>query len=154
MKSKLFIMHLFMLVILMAMQAYAEQGHMNLLAVRELENRSLEGGVADLYLEIKPGSGRVFLETFPLTRIDTQMSTRFAKTIACDMLDRDCDSTDFFYTITAGSAIITGPSAGASIALLTASMLEGTKLNPKYALTGTINSGGLIGPVGGVKEKV
>ncbi len=136
------------------MGAFAKQGHMKLLAVRETENGGYEGGIADLYLEIKPGSGRVFLETFPLTRTDTQMSTRFAKAIACDTLERDCDDTDFFYTITADSAIIAGPSAGASIAILTAAMLEGLKLDDRYAMTGTINSGGLIGSVGGLKEKV
>ena len=63
----------------------AKQGHMRLLAVRET-TYGYEGGIADLYLEIKPGSGRVFLETFPLTRTDTQMSTRFAKAIACDII--------------------------------------------------------------------
>ncbi|MBS3096094.1 hypothetical protein J4480_01495 [Candidatus Woesearchaeota archaeon] len=131
----------------------AKQGHMKLLAVKETEN-GYEGGIADLYLEIKPGSGRVFLETFPLTRTDTQMSTRFAKAIACDIIEKDCDDTDFFYTITADSAIIAGPSAGASIAVLTVAMLDDLKLNEDYAITGTINSGGLIGPVGGLKAKV
>jgi len=126
---------------------------MKLLAVKETET-GYEGGIADLYLEIKPGSGRVFLETFPLTRTDTQMSTRFAKAIACDVIEKDCDDTDFFYTITADSAIIAGPSAGASIAILTVAMLEDLKLNEDYAITGTINSGGLIGPVGGLKAKV
>src|SRR3990167_3739288 len=131
----------------------AKQGNMKLLAVKETEN-GYEGGIADLYLEIKPGSGRVFLETFPLTRTDTQMSTRFAKAIACDVIEKDCDDTDFLYTITADSAIIAGPSAGASISILTVAMLEDLKLNEDYAITGTINSGGLIGPVGGLKAKV
>jgi len=126
---------------------------MKLLAVKETEN-GYEGGIADLYLEIKPGSGRVFLETFPLTRTDTQMSTRFAKAIACDIIEKECDGIDFFYTITADSAIIAGPSAGASIAVLTVAMLENLELNEDYAITGTINSGGLIGPVGGLKAKV
>ncbi len=131
----------------------AKQGHMKLLAVRETED-GYEGGIADLYLEIKPGSGRVFLETFPLTRTDTQMSTRFAKAIACDFIEKECDDIDFFYTITADSAIIAGPSAGASIAVLTVAMLENIELNENYAITGTINSGGLVGPVGGLKAKI
>ncbi len=154
-KSKLTKMFLLLLILIMIMlpSALAKQGHMKLLAVRETENGH-EGGLADLYLEIKPGTGRVFLETFPLTRTDTQMSTRFAKTIACDMIDKDCDNYDFFYTITADSAIIAGPSAGSSLAILTVAMLEGYELNEKVAATGTINSGGLIGPVGGVKAKV
>ena len=148
------ILFLFIILNLLLMpNVLAKQGHMKLLAVRETE-AGYEGGIADLYLEIKPGSGRVFLETFPLTRTDTQMSTRFAKAIACDVIEKDCDDTDFFYTITADSAIIAGPSAGASIAILTVAMLEDLKLNEDYAITGTINSGGLIGPVGGLKAKV
>ena len=131
----------------------AKQGHMKLLAVKETET-GYEGGIADLFLEIKPGSGRVFLETFPLTRTDTQMSTRFAKAIACDTIEKDCDDVDFFYTITADSAIIAGPSAGSSIAILTVAMVENLELNEDFAITGTINSGGLIGPVGGLKAKI
>ncbi len=150
MKKLLFFV--FVMIVLLP-NALAKQGHMKLLAVKETET-GYEGGIADLFLEIKPGSGRVFLETFPLTRTDTQMSTRFAKAIACDALERDCDNFDFFYTITADSAIIAGPSAGASIAVLTVAMLENLELNENYAITGTINSGGLVGPVGGLKAKV
>ena len=144
---------LIFIAILLMPVAFAKQGHMKLLAVRETET-GYEGGIADLYLEIKPGSGRVFLETFPLTRTDTQMSTRFAKAIACDAIEKECGDVDFFYTITADSAIIAGPSAGASIAILTVAMLDDLRLNEDYAITGTINSGGLIGPVGGLKAKV
>ena len=150
---KKFIFLLIMLNLILVPSAFAKQGHMKLLAVKETET-GYEGGIADLYLEIRPGSGRVFLETFPLTRTDTQMSTRFAKAIACDFIESDCDDLDFFYTITADSAIIAGPSAGASIAILTVAMLENFDLNENYAITGTINSGGLIGPVGGLKAKV
>lgn len=142
------------LVFLSALQASAEeQGHVTLLAVSETDTGYV-GGTADLYLTIKPGTGRVFLETFPFTKVDTQMSTRFANEIACDYLDVDCSRYDFFYTLTARSSIIAGPSAGAAIAALTVAMLEGSEVDEGVALTGTINSGGLIGPVGGLREKV
>ncbi len=133
--------------------ANAEKGHMQLLAVTETID-GYKGGVADLFLEIKPGTGRVFLETFPLTKVDTQISTRFAKEIACDFADMDCDKFDFFYTITADSSIIGGPSAGAAISVLTFSLIKDVELDENIAITGTINSGGLIGPVGGLKAKV
>ncbi|MBI2659188.1 hypothetical protein HYX05_03780 [Candidatus Woesearchaeota archaeon] len=154
MKKPFLLFFIFIILNLLLMPSiFAKQGHMKLLAVKETED-GYEGGIADLYLETKPGSGRVFLETFPLTRTDTQMSTRFAKAIACDIIEKDCDGIDFFYTITADSAIIAGPSAGSSIAVLTVAMLENLELNDDYAITGTINSGGLIGPVGGLKAKV
>ena len=131
----------------------AKQGHLKLLAVKEMDD-GYEGSIADLYLEIKSGTGRVFLDTFPLTKVDTQISTRFAKDMACSYLDRDCLEYDFIYTIKANSPIITGPSAGGAITLLTISLLEGFELDEGITITGTINSGGIIGPVGGIKEKI
>jgi len=147
MKKGLILFVLFLLVIPLAL---AREGHMKLLAVREATD---EGSAADLYLEIKPGDGRVFIETTPLTKFDTQISTRFAKDIACDYLDIDCSRYDFFYVINADAPIIGGPSAGAAISVLTASILEGVEIDEDVSITGTINSGGVIGPVGGLKAK-
>jgi len=144
---------IFCFVMLLIPVANAQQGHMRLLAVSDTEEGQV-GGIADLFLEIKPGTGRVFLETFPLTRIDTQISTRFAKEISCDFADIDCNRFDFFYTITADSPIIAGPSAGAAIAVLTFSLIKDVPFDKNIAITGTINSGGLIGPVGGLKAKI
>ncbi len=127
--------------------------HMILLAVKEGRD-NLTGSLADLYLDIQPGSGRVFLETFPLTKLDTQLSTRFAKEIACSFLDVNCNNYDFFYTIEAESGIVGGPSAGAAIAVLTVAALKNLELDENTAITGTINSGGFIGFVGGLKEKI
>ncbi len=132
---------------------HAMQGHMKLLAVRDT-GLGYEGASADLYLEIKPGSGRVFLDTFPLTKVDTQISTRLAKEVACNYLNKNCDKYDFIYTIRSDSSIVAGPSAGAAIAILTISLLDGFKLNESISITGTINSGGVIGSVGGIKEKI
>src|SRR3989338_4543954 len=150
--KKIIILMLVLLLFLLP-NAAVKQGHMRLLAVTETSNGDV-GGIADLYLEIKPGTGRVFLETFPLTKVDTQISTRFAKEIACDFLDADCSKYDFFYTITADSSIIGGPSAGSAIAILTISMIKGVPLNDEVAVTGTINSGGVIGPVGVIEAKI
>ena len=142
------------ILLLFALPAVAEarQGHTTLLTVGERNNETF-GGTADLYLDIKPGSGRVFIDSFPLSRIDTQISTRYAKDVACNFLDMDCTKKDFFYTIRTGSSVVGGPSAGASTALLTISLLDNTKLDRDIVMTGTINSGGIIGPVAGIEEK-
>lgn len=142
---------LFMLLLVPSVSAM--EGHIPLLAVKETDT-GFEGSHADLYLEIKEGKGRVFLDTFPLTKLDTQMSTRFAKEIACDHLDINCNKYDFIYTIESNSAIVGGPSAGAAETLLAISLLSNLELGKKMTITGTINSGGLIGPVGGLKEKI
>jgi len=147
------ILVLFIALLVVPTISAAKQGHLKLLAVKETKD-GYEGAIADLYLEIKEGSGRVFLDTFPLTKIDTQISTRFAKDIACSYLDRDCSRYDFIYTIRADSPIIAGPSAGGAITLLTISLLEGFELDEKISITGTINSGGIVGSVGGIKEKI
>ncbi|MBT3297875.1 hypothetical protein HN385_03050 [archaeon] len=128
--------------------------HVNLLAVQEINNMTYVGSTADLYLEVRDGTGRVFLDTSPLTKIDTQISTRYAKDIACDYFDLDCDQYDFIYTIRAKSSIIGGPSAGAAMSALTAITVLDLEHDESVAVTGTINSGGIIGPVGAVEEKV
>ncbi|MBN1646097.1 hypothetical protein JW868_03610 [Candidatus Woesearchaeota archaeon] len=113
-----------------------------------------EGGIADLYLTVKPGSGSVFLETQPLTKLDTQISTRFANSIACKYAKIDCTKYDFFYRIKANSGIVGGPSASAPIALVTYAALTSQQLDENVVMTGTINPGGLIGSVEGIQSKI
>ncbi len=133
--------------------AFALNGHTKILALSEKGDEK-KGVSADLFLEIKSGSGRVFLETYPLSQIATQVSMRFAQQIACQELDIDCSVYDFFFTIKAPPGVIGGPSAGAAASLLTGILLKGLDSNKNISITGTINSGGLIGPVGGLKEKI
>ena len=145
-----------LLLILLSLSVIAQENvpyHLKLLAVQE-DGDVIEGSDADVFLELKKGSGRVFLETFPLTKLDTQISTRFAKDTACNEFKLDCDKYDFIFTIKAKSNIIAGPSAGAAIAALTTIAILDLEHDETVAITGTINSGGLIGPVGGVKEKL
>ena len=124
-----------------------------LLAVSEASDGFI-GALANVTLELKKGSGNIFIATYPLTKIDTQISTRMAKEIACSRSRVDCSQYDFFYTIRAESPIIGGPSAGAAIAILTLAELEKLEVQESIAITGTINSGGFIGPVGGIIEKI
>ncbi|MFH1133334.1 MAG: S16 family serine protease [Nanoarchaeota archaeon] len=142
-----------LMVLLCSVAAVAQVGHMRLLAVSE-QGEQMVGSIADLTLEIKPGTGNIFIATSPLTKLDTQISTRFANEIACKELQVDCSRFDFFYTISSSSAIVGGPSAGGAIAVLTAAMLAKATINQSISMTGTINAGGLIGPVGGIKEKI
>ncbi len=130
----------------------AREGHMTLLTVGEADERRI-GGTADLYLEIKPGSGRVFIDSFPLTQLDTQITTRYSRDVACNFLDIDCSNKDFFYTIRAGTSLIGGPSAGAGKTILTIALLDNERIKSDVLITGTINSGGIIGPVSGIGEK-
>src|SRR3989344_4373080 len=97
------------LFLLAAPLALAQQGSVKLLAVSETIG-GFAGSVADLSLDITSGSGRVFIDTLPASKVDTQLSTRFARNIACAYLDVDCSNLDFFYTIRADSSLVGGPS--------------------------------------------
>ncbi len=142
------------LVLLLVPSVLAQSGTIKLLALAEDAGGKSSGAVADLDLRIEPGKQRVFLETFPLTKITTQISMRFAQQVACKELDIDCSDKDFFFTIRALQGVVGGPSAGSAAAVLTASLIGGFPLRNDTAITGTINSGGIIGPVGGIKEKM
>jgi uncharacterized protein len=147
---------LLLMVLLVALPvslAVTSVGHIKLLAVYQ-EGDGFKGSPADVQLEIKDGGGRVFMETIPLSKVDTQISTRFAKEMACKFAEVDCSRYDFFYTIKSPAGIVGGPSAGGAISALTVAMLLDLDIDQDAAMTGTINSGGLIGPVGSLKEKI
>lgn len=145
---------LLVLILLFSLTAVsARSADITLLTVGEINNQSV-GGTANLRLEIRPGTGRVFIDSFPLTQLDTQISTRFGKQVACNFLNVNCDQFDFFYTIRATSSLVGGPSAGAATTILTISVLENIPLNKGVVMTGTINSGGIIGPVSGIDSKI
>ncbi len=143
---------LLVVILLLLPGVLAKEYHLKLLAVQE--GKILTGSDADLYLELKPGSGRVFLDTNPTPKLDTQISTRFAKEIACKQYDLRCENYDFIFTIQARSSIIGGPSAGAAIAALTTIAMRDMPYREDITITGTINPGGIVGPVGGVHEKL
>ena len=142
------------LFLLLVPAVFAQEGSIKLLALTERSDGTNIGTVADLDVRIEPGDQRVYLETFPLTKITTQISMRFAQQVACKELDIDCSDKDFFFTVRALPGIVGGPSAGSAAAVLVASLISDLPLRTDTAITGTINSGGVIGPVGGLKEKV
>ncbi len=144
------------LVLATSVAAAAEQKEysLKLLAVSD----SGEAGVtANLHLRIAPGTGNVFIEAEPVTKLDTRISFKLAKEIACHSIpavSEKCDNYDFFFRIDANASLLGGPSAGAAAAALTIAALDDASINQSVAITGTINSGGLIGEVGGLKEKI
>lgn len=103
--------------------------------------------------ETSEGAGHVYIDTLPLTEIDTQASARLAKEVACETLNVNCTDKNFFYVIRGEFPMIGGPSAGAAMTLLTMSELSGLTPNENVAITGTINPDGSVGSIGGVLEK-
>jgi uncharacterized protein len=142
-----------LLSVFVSAQDIIASGNITLLALLE-NSTGKSGSAAQLSLELRPGQERVFLETFPMTKVTTQASLRFAQQIACRQLEIDCSRYDFLFTIRALPGIVGGPSAGGAATLLTASLLLNKTVPDDFAMTGTINSGGLVGPVGGLKQKI
>lgn len=142
------------IILLLVPTAFAQEGTIKLLALAERSDGKTKGIAADLDLRMEDGNSRVYLETFPLTKITTQISMRFAQQVACRELDIDCADKDFFFTIRALPGIVGGPSAGSAAAVLVAGLIADLELRNDTAITGTINSGGVIGPVGGIKDKL
>ncbi|MEM4970043.1 MAG: S16 family serine protease [Sulfolobales archaeon] len=125
------------------------------LAVYMLENGSYVGSIS--WIEVKilaPGSGEVYVSTEPLSDIDLQASGRAAVLIASYLANIDPFKYDYLISIKASAPIVGGPSAGSAMVAAIFSALTNISLDPLVASTGMILPDGLIGPVGGVPEKV
>lgn len=147
MTKKLFLI----LFLLLVPISFAQKNSIKLLAVNDATKN---GTVVDLELNVIDGSGKVFIETYPLSQLDTQISLRIGKTIACKTTNIYCLNKDFIYSLKTNSPVVAGPSAGAAITIVTLASLEDQKLDPNTVITGTINSGGVVGAVGSLKEKI
>ncbi|VVB74849.1 Archaeal Lon protease [Candidatus Tiddalikarchaeum anstoanum] len=125
-----------------------------IIGVRDLGNNTYQGVIANLEVTMNNnGTGHVFIDTMPLTEIDTQTSARLARDVACETLLINCSDKDFYYVIRGEFPMIGGPSAGAAMSVLTMSELANTPLIRNTAMTGTVNPDGSVGPIGGVLEK-
>lgn len=106
------------------------------------------------------GSGRVFVDTLPLTQIDMQGSARLAVKVADTLVknDKNCSVNpydyDYFFVVRTSSPIIGGPSAGAVMTVATIALLENWPMNNWTVMTGMINPDGSIGPIGGIVQKI
>jgi uncharacterized protein len=106
------------------------------------------------------GSGRVFVDTLPLTEVDMQGSARLAVKVASTLVENDenCDVNpagfDYFFVVRTSSPVIGGPSAGAIMTVATISLLENWEMDNKTIMTGMINPDGSIGPIGGIPQKI
>ncbi|MEM0027646.1 MAG: S16 family serine protease, partial [Ignisphaera sp.] len=132
-----------------------ESRHVTIVAVSQLPNNSYIGVAADLYVRVVcPGQGHVYVETYPLSEIDLQASTRVAAIVASAVANKSFWSCDYFASIKSDSPIIGGPSASGVTAVAFAAALLRLPLNESVVMTGMIMPDGSIGPVGGVYYKL
>jgi uncharacterized protein len=106
------------------------------------------------------GSGRVFVDTLPLTDVDMQGSARLAVKVATALVNSDTRphldplTCDYFFVVRTTSPMIGGPSAGAIMTVAVISLLENWTLDNTTVMTGMINPDGSIGPIGGIPYKI
>lgn len=122
-------------------------------AVSRTSNGELVGVATTFSITVAPGSGHVYVETWPLTELDMQASARLAAQIAGKVLGVDMSKYDVFIHVTSDAPTIGGPSAGGTITVGIIAALKGWKLRNDVMMTGMINPDGSIGPVGGILEK-
>jgi len=102
---------------------------------------------------VKPGKGRVFISTMPLSQVDMQASAHIAAMVACDLAGVPLSSYDFLVEVRSNTIVMGGPSASAYICVAMYALIKGLSLRRDVAMTGMINPDGSIGPVGGILEK-
>ncbi|MEM7826658.1 MAG: S16 family serine protease [Candidatus Aenigmatarchaeota archaeon] len=132
--------------------AYESQVTMYVPAVENVDGKQ-RGVLAVLHTSIRPGNGHIFVDTLPLTEIDTQAGARMAREAVESILDIDLYEYDLFFVIRSDAPVVGGPSAsGAMAAGIVASLLN-LSIDTSVVMTGTINTDGSIGHVSGLIEK-
>ena len=141
---------IFLIVLTANAFAIASSGNAKIFAVTEDE----VGMAADLFLYTIPGSGEVaFVTSNSLVGKDTQSTGNIALQIAQQKSGINGDEKNFIFDIKANASEVDGPSAGAAMTMLMYSVLSERTLPKDVAITGTINSDGSVGMVGGVYPK-
>ncbi|MFA5247231.1 MAG: S16 family serine protease [Candidatus Micrarchaeia archaeon] len=106
-------------------------------------------------VDITPGSGELVLRLKSTTvAADTQESMQTAFAEAAKIAERNYNSYDYFVHFDSEIGKVNGPSAGAALAIMAYSEYTETPIRNDFIITGTINKGGAIGAVGGVKAKI
>ena len=112
------------------------------------------GALAEVWAEVHPGTGRVFLTVNPQAELDTQESAEIAAQVASRLAGKPLIFQDVAFTINAPSTIIGGTSAGAALAVAAYGALIGKQPRTDVVITGELLPDGSIQPVGGLVEKL
>ncbi|MCW7075985.1 MAG: ATP-dependent protease [Candidatus Syntrophoarchaeum sp.] len=114
-----------------------------------------EGTMMEVTVEIKPGKGRVLVETEPLMGVVFQDAANNAVAAAENYLGCDLSGSDVIFSVEAEAEVpeVDGPSAGALMTTLVVAAVENITLPEDITMTGTISPDGHVGEIGGVIEK-
>lgn len=149
MSKKLIVIFLFLIMLSANVFAYIPKAEMKIFAV----NNSNIGMDANLVIEIKPGTGKIYSNVNSQVGSLTQESERNAVNSAERVVKDTKGKYDYLFEIQSTASSIDGPSAGAAMSLLLISMLSDKDLSGKVSITGTITEDGYVGEVGGIGAK-
>jgi len=113
-----------------------------------------KGIIGNLTLEMIPGNNNVLINTNPFLETDIQQATNRAVAVAKTRSNYNYDKDFIFKFDMGGAQLVGGSSAGAATTILTLAALQNKTINKNAVITGTINSDGTIGRVGGLLEKL
>ena len=131
------------------------ENEIKLLAVTQNDKGEIfKGSMINLDLKKVKGNGEIYFQANSFIEIDTQISIREAHKTTCQILELECEKYDFFYSFENNLNLIKGPSAGTSISYLLYKTINNEKTQKDISLTGAVYSGGIVGQVGGVEEKI
>jgi len=113
------------------------------------------GVMLNITAEVKPGKGRVLVDTQPLMGVVFQDAANTAVFVAQNRTGISLGGSDVIFSINAPGQVpsVDGPSAGALMTLLAISAIEKKPLREDVTLTGTIDQDGNVGAIGGIVEK-
>ena len=113
------------------------------------------GVMLNISAEVKPGEGRVLVDTQPLMGLVFQDAANTAVAVAENRTGVSLEGSDVIFSIRAPGQVpaVDGPSAGALMTLLAISAIGEKPLREDLTLTGTIDEDGRVGSVGGIPEK-
>ena len=113
------------------------------------------GVLLNITAEVRPGEGRVLVDTQPLMGLVFQDAANTAVSVAENRTGVSLAGSDVIFSIRAPGEVpaVDGPSAGALMTLLAISAIEKKPIREDLTLTGTIDQDGNVGAIGGIPDK-
>ena len=118
------------------------------------------GELATLTVKLMSGKGRVFISVPPYENEDTQRSAKSAMSAAGAETGYDLSSVDIILSIESSAEAITGPSAGAAMAVVMVAAIRAAEnevpneVRQDAIISATIDESGRLGPVGDIDVKI
>jgi predicted S18 family serine protease len=112
------------------------------------------GSLTNISVVITNGNGHVNVTGPQIVGSSTTQSAYTAAMYASNFTGHDFSNYNFTYEILDAGDNVSGPSAGAAMAILAVSAFENKTIRTDFTMTGTISSNGSIGEIGGVYDKV